>query len=206
MEKIIINHIKPHYIHEKELQNSDIYLQKFTLIKGEKYLLKSTSGKGKSSFLNIVFGINNSFEGGIEYVPERSSDWKKTQMSYVFQDLKLFEELSLIENIEIKNSLTNHKTKDEIESYISQLGLADKKDSLLKTLSYGQRQRVALIRALCQPFDFLLLDEPFSHLDDENVAICTDLINQELTQNNAGLLVTSLGENHSFNYHKIFCV
>ena len=73
---------------------------------------------------------------------------------------------------------------------------------MVQTLSLGQRQRTALIRALCQPFKFLLLDEPFSHLDEVNTAILVDIIEEELKDRGAGLLVTSLGGNEYFRYDK----
>ena len=61
-------------------------------------------------------------------------------------------------------------------------------------LSYGQRQRIAVIRAFCQPFDFILLDEPFSHLDDVNQSLLMDLIEIEAKKNNAGIILTTLQE------------
>ena len=62
-----------------------------------------------------------------------------------------------------------------------------------QTLSYGQQQRVAIVRALCQPFEWLLLDEPFSHLDEQNSTIALELIQEVCAAHNAGLIVTSLG-------------
>ena len=69
-------------------------------------------------------------------------------------------------------------------------------------MSYGQRQRVAIIRALCQPFEFLLMDEPFSHLDDANIKIASNLIKEELKMQQAGFLLVSLGERYYFKYDK----
>ena len=68
------------------------------------------------------------------------------------------------------------------------------------TLSYGQRQRVAIIRALCQPFDFLLLDEPFSHLDEANTEAAFQLIEQVCAEQKAGFILVSLGEKFGRTY------
>ena len=121
----------------------------------------------------------------------------------MFQDFKLFSELTLWENIKIKNNLTNYKTDKEIEVIIERLGLLTKKNQLVKSLSLGQRQRVAIIRSLCQPFDFLLLDEPFSHLDEENIKIISKVIDTELENQNAGFIMTTLNNEYVFQYDKI---
>ena len=62
-------------------------------------------------------------------------------------------------------------------------------------LSIGQMQRVALVRAVCQPFDFIFLDEPVSHLDARNNKIVADIITEEADRQGAGIISTSVG-NH----------
>jgi putative ABC transport system ATP-binding protein len=191
---------------ESEVSGSDIYLQnEVAFNKGEKYLLKANSGHGKSSILNFIYGSNLNFDGKIEFDNNNDSilDIRKLKLSYVFQDFKLFSRLTLWENIKIKNNLTNFKTDLEILSLIDKLGLLEKKDQLTETLSLGQRQRVAIIRSLCQPFDLLLLDEPFSHLDESNIEILTTIINQELANQKAGFIMTTLNNEYLFKYDKI---
>ncbi len=78
------------------------------------------------------------------------------------------------------------KKKKEILSFFEQLGIADKINVKAGKLSFGQQQRVAFIRALCQPFDFLFLDEPISHLDDDNSRIMGELIIAEAKAQGAG--------------------
>ena len=70
-------------------------------------------------------------------------------------------------------------------------------------MSYGQQQRVALIRALCQPLDFLLLDEPISHLDDRNSDVMRDIILRETERQGAAIIVTSIGKHIDLNYDKV---
>ena len=74
---------------------------------------------------------------------------------------------------------------------------------MVETLSLGQKQRVSIIRSLCQPFDFLLLDEPFSHLDESNIEILSSIIHQELDNQNAGFIMTTLNNEYLFKYDKI---
>jgi ABC-type transport system involved in cytochrome bd biosynthesis fused ATPase/permease subunit len=70
-------------------------------------------------------------------------------------------------------------------------------------MSYGQQQRVALIRALCQPCDFLLLDEPISHLDDKNSNIMRDIIMREAASSGFAVVTTSIGKHMNMEYDKI---
>lgn len=206
--EIILNNLMPSYMSKSEIQNSDIYLkEKIIFESGMSYLLIAHSGHGKSSLLNFIYGCNINYEG--EIIIDKKTDnsffnFRKSDISYVFQDLKLFDELTAFENIQIKNMLTNHKTEEEIIELLQQVSLYTKKNTLVGKLSLGQKQRIAIIRALCQPFRFLLLDEPFSHLDKENVNILKTIIDNEIKKNNSGLIMTSLGEVCDFKFDKIF--
>lgn len=205
--KITLKNIKPTYMSRNEIISSDIYLQENVVFEKEKkYLIKASSGHGKTSLLNFIYGSNFNYDGEITYTSYNQDQvfkLRKKSISYIFQDFKLFPDLSVFENIQLKNELTYQKSIDEINSLISLVGLKHKRDSLVKTLSLGQKQRVAIIRALCQPFDFLLLDEPFSHLDTKNIEIITTIINEEIEHQNASLIITSLGSSYFFKYDKI---
>jgi ABC-type phosphate/phosphonate transport system, ATPase component len=89
----------------------------------------------------------------------------------------------------------------EILSFFEQLGIADKINVKAGKLSFGQQQRVAFIRALCQPFDFLFLDEPISHLDDDNSRIMGELIIAEAKAQGAGVIATSIGKHIELPYN-----
>lgn len=80
---------------------------------------------------------------------------EKAFTEYAFQDLRIFTELTALENVQLKNNLTGYKKKKEILAFFEKLGLSDKLNVKTGKLSFGQQQRVAFIRALCQPFDFL---------------------------------------------------
>jgi putative ABC transport system ATP-binding protein len=206
---IALQQLKPTYMSESDVKGSDIFLQDHVPFgKGKKYFIKASSGKGKTSVLNFIYGCNLNYEGKIFYDNKINvkdlSELRLRRLSYVFQDFKLFPEISLYENIEIKNKLTGFKSGEEIREMIDKVQLHHKSNALVKTLSLGQRQRVAIIRALCQPFDFLLMDEPFSHLDDDNIAILTELIGSEVEKQKAGMILTSLGSEYNFTYDTIY--
>jgi ABC-type lipoprotein export system ATPase subunit len=121
----------------------------------------------------------------------------------MFQELRLFPELTAMENVEIKNNLTGFKTRQEILGWFEQLGIEDKVDAKIGKMSFGQQQRVALIRALVQPFDFILADEPISHLDDNNSRIMADIMMKEVKRQGAAVIVTSIGKHMDLPYEKI---
>ena len=176
------------------------------------YLVKAPSGTGKSTLIAYLYGIRKDFSGTIK-LDDRSSislkQWseiRNKKVSVVFQDLRLFPQLTAFENIQLKNSFTNYKSEEEIVLLAAKLGVDHKLKSKCGDLSLGQQQRIAIIRALCQPFEFLLLDEPFSHLDDDNIKIACDAIMLECKKQNAGMLVTSLGEKYHFEYTSILTI
>jgi putative ABC transport system ATP-binding protein len=86
------------------------------------------------------------------------------------------------------------------------LGIAEKMQSKCGTLSLGQQQRVAIIRALAQPFQMLLMDEPFSHLDEDNIRLACALIEHKCKQHNAGLILTTLNQPYFIPYTQQYII
>ncbi|NJN34920.1 MAG: ATP-binding cassette domain-containing protein [Saprospiraceae bacterium] len=175
---------------------------------GKNYLITAPSGKGKSTFLHLLFGLRADYQGVIKIddknIRQFSLDnWatlRQEKLSIVFQDLRLFPNLSALENILIKQSLKPSVSPQEAQNMAERLGVAPFLSQKTDTLSYGQRQRVAIVRALCQPFNLLLLDEPFSHLDVENIKIASHLIQERCAAQNASLIMVSLGDEYFFDY------
>ena len=213
MERIELLHTLPQVFQGREL-TSQIWLQDVTFQKGQTYLVEANSGTGKSSLCSYIIGYRKDYLGTIRFDGKdirknRVSEWtslRKHNLSLLFQELRLFPELTAMENVQIKNGLTNHKNRQEIETWFERLGIADKVDAKVGRMSYGQQQRVAMIRALVQPFDFLLVDEPISHLDDENSAIMGEIMMEEARRQGAGVIVTSIGKHMSLPYDKTFCL
>ena len=178
------------------MAGSDIYLRpELRFEQGKKYMVCAKSGHGKSSLLNFIYGINKEYEGTIEMLSENEEGKKSLGtyiLSYMFQDLCLFPELTAIENVQLKNDLTNFKSDSEIEKMLTALLPAEKRHQPVASLSLGQQQRVAAVRALCQPMQFLMMDEPFSHLDKETAQKVADMVVAEVDRQGAGLIVTAL--------------
>ncbi len=196
---------------------SNVYNTEGVIFESRKnYLLSAASGKGKSTLMHAIYGLRNDYQGDIfldiKNVKDYSiDDWaviRQKKLAIVFQDLRLFLHLTARENIILKSQLTSDKkaapSVKTLETYAERLGMADFLDKKCATLSYGQRQRIAIIRALAQPFNYLLLDEPFSHLDKENIRIASDIISEVCQQQRAGLLLVSLGDPYLFDYDTVF--
>lgn len=211
MNRIHLQHTLPEVFADRQSVASDVWHQDLTFRKGERYLIEAASGTGKSSLCSYLYGSRNDYQGIITFDETNIkaysvSQWtqlRKDSLSMLFQDLRLFSELTAWENVQLKNNLTGHKKKKEIAALFEQLGIAEKKDMPTGRLSFGQQQRVAFIRALCQPFDFLFLDEPVSHLDEANSRLLGDIILQEAEKQNAGVIVTSIGKHIDLPYHQV---
>jgi len=203
MKTIKLNNTLPRVFAGQEGLHSDIWQQEVTLQRGKRYLISAESGTGKSSLCSYIYGYRQDYSGGIAFDDGdiRSltvAQWcevRKRHIAYLPQEMRLFGELTAIENVELKNRITGFKSRDEIRRLFQMLGIADKEDSRADKLSIGQQQRVAIIRTLCQPCDFIMLDEPVSHLDDENNRIVAQLITAEASRQGAGVIATSVG-NH----------
>lgn len=175
---------------------------------GKKILLNASSGKGKSTFTLTTIGLRDDYEGKITYNDQdirafSNDEWaeiRQAKISVVFQDLQLFPNLTVGENLLLKNSLHPVYSEKEIRQLLERLEIENKWDQQCSILSMGQQQRVAIVRAMCQPFELLILDEPFSHLDEDNTQRCLKMIDERCNEQEAGFVLTTLGDKHQFTY------
>lgn len=203
MKHIALNNTLPRVFAGHDGIHSDVWQQDIVLERGKRYLISAESGTGKSSMCSYIFGYRQDYSGVITFdgtdirslTIDQWCDIRQRHIAYLPQDMRLFGELTAMENVELKNRLTAFKSRDEILKLFEILGIPDKVDSLASKLSIGQQQRVAIIRTLCQPYDFIMLDEPVSHLDEENNRIVAGIITDEAARQGAGIIATSVG-NH----------
>ena len=175
----------------------------FVFRRGCRLCVHAESGNGKSSLLHFIYGNRKDYKGSILFDGTDISalsiaqwcDVRIKGIALLPQDMALFPELTVAQNIDLKNNITHHKTSEQIKDLLARLGIDDKYDVAAGKLSIGQMQRVALVRAVCQPFDFIFLDEPVSHLDARNNKIVADIITEEANSQGAGIISTSVG-NH----------
>ena len=189
---------------------SDVWGCDLSFEKGKAYLVKAASGRGKSSLCSYLYGLRNDYDGVISFDGRSVKDisakqWdaiRQNTLGVLFQDLRLFGDLNAVENIMIKASLTDYCDEKKAIEMLSELGLADRLDRPVRLLSFGQQQRVAFVRMLCQKTDFWLLDEPVSHLDFGNAEIMTQMLSQEAARTGAGIIVTTIGHDLPYSYDK----
>lgn len=186
---------------EQETTGSEVWEADSLLFEqGKSYIVEAPSGRGKTSLLAVIYGIRTDYRGDV-YLDRDNisglngkqwSDIRKKKLSFIFQGLELFDNLTALENVELKNSITRNKTGEEIEVMARKLDIHPFLHRKAGILSFGQQQRVAILRALCQPFEMLLADECFSHIDRNNSKLAFNLIHEECMSRNAGLVLTSL--------------
>lgn len=198
--KIQLQCVVPDYIEADKRCNSQIWSKDISINKGEHLNIVAPSGSGKTSLIHFIYGLRKDYKGSLFYdsedikklSTEGFSSFRQNKISIIFQDLRLFGDQSVRENIEIKRRLNPFHPPEAVDKMAQQLGIEAKLSQAAKTCSYGEQQRVAIIRALMQPFDFLLLDEPFSHLDENNRAKAMKLVYEECEKRNAAMIFADL--------------
>jgi len=186
---------------------SDVWERKLTLGRPGRYLVAAESGTGKSSLCSYLYGNRSDYRGRIlfdgrdirTFTLEQWCQLRCDTLALLPQEMRIFGELTVMENIDIKNRLTRCKSRQQIIDMLDMLEVADKADTPARLLSIGQQQRVAIVRTLCQPFTFLLLDEPVSHLDARNNAVAAGLIAREADARGAAVITTSVGNHLSLD-------
>ncbi len=189
---------------------SGIWNQQITFGGPQAVFIQAPSGTGKTTLVHILYGMRKDFTGDVAWdgqsltrtSSEKLSELRTNGLSVIFQDMRLFPDLTAWQNLEIKRQLTNTITAEEAKDWMNRLGLSGKMDALGSTLSYGEQQRIAIVRALLQPFSWLLMDEPFSHLDHANTEKAVGLIDEVVKARNASMLMADLDNNDHFKYDK----
>lgn len=179
---------------------------------GEMIKIVAPSGSGKTSLMHFLYGLRNDYNGEINYAdkplkaysPEDFATQRKDSVSIVLQDLRLLPEQTVYENLYLKHQLNPYHPAERLKAMAERLGIGDKLNAKCKTCSYGEQQRVAIIRSLLQPFQFLLLDEPFSHLDNNNSMKAMELMLEEAKLRGAAILFADLERIDYFPFTKLY--
>jgi ABC-type nitrate/sulfonate/bicarbonate transport system ATPase subunit len=175
-----------------EIQNvskrfeDQVILRRFNAVIAENKTtaLLGESGLGKTTLLRLIAGLDNDFTGEISHVPER--------LTFLFQENALLPWRNVIENISfpVKDVFKKEEIKRKIEELLVLTFLTGHEHKYPHELSGGMQRRVALCRALIYPAELLLLDEPFSGLDDTMKNKIIDGVLAELGDRKTIVIVT----------------
>jgi len=198
--QIDLQNIIPQYIDSNHIDRSEVWNRTVVISPGEHLHIVAPSGTGKTSLISFIYGLRTDYSGEIRYdgqnvktlSTERFSSLRRTDISIIFQDLQLFPDETARQNVEIKRMLKPYHPPEKIDDMARRLGISGKLDQPVKTCSYGEQQRIAIIRSLMQPFHYLLLDEPYSHLDEANRANAMQLLYEECEQRGAAMIFADL--------------
>ena len=150
------------------LANNDV---SFTVEKGELVVILGSSGAGKSTLLNILGGMDTASEGSVvidgsdiaTYSAHQLTDYRRTDVGFVFQFYNLVSNLTAKENVELASQIVRNAA--DPEEVLASVGLADRMANFPAQLSGGEQQRVAIARAVAKNPKILLCDEPTGALD-----------------------------------------
>ena len=170
-------------------------------------LISGESGIGKSTLFNVIAGLITPQKGTIKLKDvifnegDFSLNTEKREIGYVFQDFALFPHINAQKNIEYALKTENNELCNEL---ISKLDLLELLDKMPHELSGGQQQRVAILRAILMKPNILLLDEPFSNLDKNNIFAVQEIIKNviELFQIPCLLISHDMRSNENFEINR----
>lgn len=201
IETISLRHTLPGVFENENIPPSQVWQQDIVFERGRNYVIEAPSGTGKSSLCAYIYGNRRDYLGNIlfdgsdirQIKPDRWQLLRRESLAYLPQELDLFPELTAMQNIMLKASLTGFTSAERVEEWLHELGIDSRSHFPVGKMSIGQQQRVAIIRCVCQPFSFLLIDEPVSHLDAENNARAAAIIQGAAREQGAGIIATSVG-------------
>ncbi len=192
-------------------KESSVWSNQLNIDAEEWIKITAPSGTGKTTLMNMLYGIRSDYDGSIildginikNISVDELASIRQSKMSVIFQDLRLFSHLTAYENIDLKRVLQNpYYEADKINEMAELLGISNILSQKAGICSYGEQQRICIIRALIHPFNWLLMDEPFSHLDNNNKVIAAKLITQECKKRKAALIITDLEDDDLFTYSR----
>ena len=175
------------------LQHLDLQLQA-----GEYVAIMGESGVGKSTFLNLVAGLDHADQGEllIDGVPahtltdEAATLLRRQNLGFIFQAFHLLPHLSLLQNVSLPLML-NDLPQDRALEMLHAVGLAGREHDFPRQLSGGEMQRVAIARALVHRPRLLLADEPTGNLDPDTAADILRLLKSEIRSSGAAAIIVT---------------
>ena len=170
----------------------------FEVKEGEMVALMGRSGSGKSTLLNILGGLLSPDDGEIvidgEEIDFRKTDrLRREKIGYVLQDFALISRKDVLRNVSfaVRSKKYRDKRYMAVKDLLSDVGMGDKLYSYPFQLSNGEKQRVAIVRALVDDKKILLADEPTGALDADNAESIMNIIRSNVKNRNLTALIVT---------------
>lgn len=166
----------------------------FEIADGEFVVFSGKSGCGKTTMLNLIGGIDTPDSGqiivdGTDITKQKNRiEYFRTKVSFLFQNFALIENKTVLENLNMVKKQS--RTEVTTEQALKKVGLEDKLNAKVYTLSGGEQQRAALARIMIKQCSIILADEPTGSLDAENAGIVMDILTELNKQGKTVILVT----------------
>ncbi|MFD2202185.1 ABC transporter ATP-binding protein [Shivajiella indica] len=185
--------IEFHYSPQQKFNIPDILLSQ-----GEQLLILGKSGSGKTTILNMLGGLLKPLKGEIKidgtslYSLKGASldKFRGKNIGIIFQKPHILDPLTVLENLKLANYFSGAKG-DKNETLLKELGIFEKRDAKVYTLSEGEAQRLSIARALANSPKVILADEPTASLDDVNAATVVKLLKEQAEKFNAVLIIVT---------------
>ncbi|MEM2394629.1 MAG: ABC transporter ATP-binding protein, partial [Candidatus Bathyarchaeia archaeon] len=173
-----------------------------TVGEGEFISIRGKSGVGKTTLLRIIGLLENPDAGEVKILGRRVSELNDDERSnlrlraigFIFQFFNLIPSLTVLENIELPLALAGVKRQERLRrarGLLEYFGLEGLAGRFPETLSGGEKQRIAVIRALVNNPKIILADEPTSSIDEENSQLLIDLLKKINVERNVAVLLTT---------------
>ena len=174
-------------------------IQDLNLAGGDELLLLGKSGSGKTTVLNILAGLLPPDQGEVivdgvsiyELSGAKLDQFRGKNIGIVFQKPHLLQPLSVEENIRLANFFVDNPRSSKVAQLLDELGISDKKNAKVSTLSEGEAQRVSIARALANTPKLILADEPTASLDDDNAQAVIRLLQSQAKKLDAILIIVT---------------
>jgi ABC-type multidrug transport system ATPase subunit len=193
MKKLVLRNISKEFLGKLVLNNVNLEIDSPRIV-----LIKGPNGSGKTTLIRIIAGLIQPSNGKVEiYVDGKKVLDRRRIVGYVSHYPLIYDELSVKENIDFfagLNGLKNTMGYEFIKSIISSLGLIKYLDSMTGNLSYGWKKRVDIARALIHNPEIILLDEPFTGLDEVGRQSLIQLFNELLHRDKIIILTSPIGD------------
>ncbi|WP_112180220.1 MULTISPECIES: ABC transporter ATP-binding protein [Paraliobacillus] len=160
MSELVVKQIGKSFVDQEVLADLS-----FSVKDGEFVSLLGPSGSGKSTLFHLIGGMYTPDTGDF-YLDGNKITGKRGAISYTPQSPSLFPWRTILENVVLGAEIQGKPDYQKARSMLAKAGLSGYEDTYPYALSGGMRQRVAFVRALLSPQDFICLDEPFSALDE----------------------------------------